>query len=296
MTRSTRLLAAAAAGCAAALALITPATASVPVGDAPAMAAVSLPASGTASGSTLAATPNFSGTVALSNCSGSIVRWQSSQPTDKALVLSNGHCYDFMGSRQVVVNQPYVRSVDLLTSDGSVAGTVNTVTLLYATMWRTDVSLYQLNQTYQDLQNTYGVPPFTLASTRPSPKDQPIEVLSGYWRLAYDCNLNGFAFRLHEDVWDWNNSLRYSDGGCQVIGGTSGSPVLDANRVQIGINNTINEDGQRCTLDNPCEENRAGKISVHINRGYGQQTYIFYTCLDGTTINLNKSGCMLPKP
>ncbi len=243
-----------------------------------------------------AADPNFSGTVALSNCSGSIVRWQSSQPTDKAMVLSNGHCYDFMGARQVVVNQPFERSVDLLNSDGSVAGTVNTVTLLYATMWRTDVSLYQLSQTYQDLQNTYGVPSFTLADTKPSPKTQPIEVLSGYWRLAYDCNLNGFAYRLHEDVWDWNMSLRYSDGGCQVIGGTSGSPILDSDRVQIGINNTINEDGQHCTFDNPCEENRHGKITVHIHRGYGQQTWVFYTCLNGTTINLNKAGCMLPKP
>jgi hypothetical protein len=242
------------------------------------------------------AAPNFSGTVALSNCSGSIVRWTTSQTTDKAMMLSNGHCYDFMGSRQVVVNQPYVRDVDLLNSDGSVAHTVQTVTLLYATMWRTDVSLYQLSQTYQELQSMYGVPSFTLADTKPSPKTQPIEVLSGYWRLAYDCNLNGFAYRLHEDVWTWNMSLRYSDGGCQVIGGTSGSPVLDANRVQIGINNTINEDGGRCTFDNPCEENRQGKITVHIHRGYGQQTWVFYTCLDGTTINLSKAGCRLPKP
>jgi hypothetical protein len=240
--------------------------------------------------------PNFSGTVSLSNCSGSIVRWKSSKPTDKAMMLSNGHCYDFMGSREVVVNQPYVRSVDLLDSNGDVAGTVNTVTLLYATMWQTDVSLYQLGQTYQGLQDTYGVPAFTLADTKPSPKDQPIEVLSGYWREAYDCNLNGFAYRLHEDVWDWNMSLRYSDGGCQVIGGTSGSPVLDANRVQIGINNTINESGERCTFDNPCEENRKGKISVHIHRGYGQQTYIFYSCLNGITLNLNTAGCKLPKP
>jgi len=242
------------------------------------------------------ADPNFSGTVALDNCSGSIVRWKSSKATDKAMVLSNGHCYDFMGSREVVVNKPYSRSVDLLASNGDVAGTVNTVTLLYATMWQTDVSLYQLGQTYQNLQDTYGVPAFTLADSLPSPTDQPIEVLSGYWRIAYDCNLNGFAYRLHEDVWDWNHSLRYSDGGCQVIGGTSGSPVLDSDRVQIGINNTINEDGGRCTFDNPCEENKKGKISVHIHRGYGQQTYVFYSCLNGIKLNLNKSGCKLPKP
>jgi len=277
MLRSTRRWATAAVGCAAVLVVSTPAVANVQSASRP-------------------AAPNFSGSVALDNCSGSIVRWKSSQATDKAMMLSNGHCYNFMGSREVVVNKPSVRSVDLLNSDGTVAGTVNTVTLLYATMWRTDLSLYQLSQSYQTLQNTYGVPAFTIAETKPAPKDQPIEVLSGYWRLAYDCNLNGFAYRLHEYVWTWRLSLRYSDGGCQVIGGTSGSPVLDSNRVMIGINNTINEDGQRCTFDNPCEEDRHGNITVHLHRGYGQETWVFYTCLTNNAIDLAKSGCMLPKP
>ena len=242
------------------------------------------------------ADPDFSGTVALDDCSGSIVRWSSSKATDKALMLTNGHCYNFMGSKEVVVNQPAARSVDLLNSDGSVAGTVQTKTLLYATMWKTDVSLYQLDLTYQDLQNQYGVPAITVSDHKASPKDQPIAVISGYWRTEYDCNLNGFAYRLHEDRWTWNLSLRYSDGGCQVIGGTSGSPVLDSDRDMIGINNTINEDGERCTFDNPCEENRHGHISVHLHRGYGQETWIFYTCLTDNQIDLSKEGCRLPKP
>lgn len=250
------------------------------------------PATGTA------ASPNFSGTVALSNCSGAVVRWQTSQPTDKALVLTNGHCHGdhFLGAHEVIVDQPYVRSVDLLDSDGSTASTVNTVRVLYATMSRTDVTLYQLGQTYRDLHSAYGVPAFMIASTKPKPKSQPIEVLSGYWKIAYDCDLNGFAYRLHEDVWTWRMSLRYSDDGCHVIGGTSGSPVLDANRTMIGINNTINEGGQRCTLDNPCEEDRRGNITVHIHRGYGEETWLFYTCLVDNAIDLSKPGCLLAKP
>lgn len=245
-----------------------------------------------------AADADFSGAIALSNCSGSVVRWASSQPSDKALVLTNGHCYGdrFLGAREVVVNKPAVRNVYLLNSDGSDAGTVQTVRVLYATMSRTDVALYQLDETYQDLQSQYDVPSLTLADSKPSPKNQPIEVLSGYWKLAYDCNLNGFAYRLHEDVWTWRMSLRYSDGGCQVIGGTSGSPILDADRTQIAINNTINEDGGRCTFNNPCEEDRRGNITVHIHRGYGEQTWVFYTCLTDNAINLKKPGCMLAKP
>ncbi len=249
----------------------------------------------TVSGTT---SPNFRGTVALSNCSGSVVRWQTSQRNERALVLTNGHCYGdrFLGAREVVVDKPAVRSVTLLNADGSEAGTVQTARVLYATMWRTDVALYRLSLTYAELRSQYGVPAFTVADTMPAPKHQPIEVLSGYWRIAYDCNLNGFAYRLHEGVWTWRMSLRYSDGGCQVIGGTSGSPVLDTSRTVIGVNNTINEDGQRCRLNNPCEEDRRGNVTVHLNRGYGEETWVFYTCLTHSAIDLSKPGCLLAKP
>ncbi len=296
MRRSTRRWAVA-AGCAAVFAVSLPMLASAPgfSQESPTAEAPAVARTGTIP---RPATPNFSGTVALSNCSGSVVRWQTSQPTDKALVLTNGHCHGdrFLGAHEVIVDQPYTRSVRLLNSDGSKAGTVHTVRVLYATMSRTDVTLYRLRQTYRDLQSQYGVPAFTLASAKPAPRDQPVEVLSGYWKIAYDCNLNGFAYRLHEGVWTWRMSLRYSDGGCQVIGGTSGSPVLDASRTVIGINNTINESGERCTLDNPCEEDRQGNITVHLHRGYGEETWLFYTCLTNNAIDLSKPGCLLPKP
>ena len=84
-------------------------------------------------------------------------------------------------------------------------------------------------------------------------------VISGYWRKAYRCHLNGFVYRLREDVYTWSNSLRYREGGCNVIHGTSGSPVLKAGtRTVVGIHNTTNDDGQECTLNNPCEVDRQG--------------------------------------
>ena len=241
-------------------------------------------------------TTNFNGTVALSNCSGAVIRWSTSHATDEAVMLTNGHCYELMASHQVIVDLPSVRDVTLLRSNGSTAGVVATTTLLYATLWQTDVALYELGLTYKQLHRRFGVDAITLASTAPSPRHEPISIISGYWGIEYDCNLDGFAYRLHEDVYTWRSSLRYSDGGCLVIGGTSGSPVLDANRVEIGINNTINESGERCTLDNPCEENRHGAITVHQNRGYGQETWMFYTCLSNNQLDLSQSGCKLPKP
>ncbi|HET6988105.1 MAG TPA: hypothetical protein VFI00_15880 [Kribbella sp.] len=37
---------------------------------------------------------DFTGIAALSNCSASLVRYAQSASTDKALVLTNGHCYE----------------------------------------------------------------------------------------------------------------------------------------------------------------------------------------------------------
>ena len=37
---------------------------------------------------------NFAGTVALSNCSGSVVRMPDSEDNDPALVMTNGHCLE----------------------------------------------------------------------------------------------------------------------------------------------------------------------------------------------------------
>jgi V8-like Glu-specific endopeptidase len=238
---------------------------------------------------------NFDGLVALSNCSGAVIRWSSSVGSDKALVLTNGHCFELMGATQVVVGQPAVRDVYLLSPAGGSAGTVQTTKLLYATMNQTDVALYQLGLTFKQLRVQYGVHPITLASARPG-KYAAISIISGYWLTEYDCHLHGFAYRLHEDVWTWRNSLRYEDGGCPVIGGTSGSPVLNASRLEIGINNTRNEDGEMCTLNNPCEENRQGAETVHPGRGYGEETWIFYTCLSSRKIDLSKIGCRLAKP
>lgn len=65
----------------------------------------------------------------------------------------------------------------------------------------------------------------------------------------------------------------------------------------IGVNNTGNEDGERCTLNNPCEVDANGNITVDQGAAYGQQTWWFYTCLTATrTLDLNKAGCQLAKP
>ncbi len=102
---------------------------------------------------------------------------------------------------------------------------------------------------------------------------------------------------LREDQWSWHDSIRYT-AACDTIHGTSGSPIVDlASNQIVGINNTGNDDGQQCTLNNPCEVDANGNITVHQGQSYGQQTYWFNTCLtSANAIDLTKPGCLLTKP
>ncbi|MFJ4668783.1 S1 family peptidase [Kitasatospora purpeofusca] len=245
-----------------------------------------------------AAAVTFAGTVALSNCSGSLVRFPASTANDPALVLSNGHCLEsgMPGPGQVVTNQASSRSFTLLNASGGSLGTVKASKMVYGTMTDTDVSIYQLNTTYAAIQSRYGIAPLTVAATHPV-QGSSIKVVSGYWKKIYSCSADGFAYRLKEADWTFKDSLRYTST-CNVIGGTSGSPVVDANSGQVvAVNNTINEDGQRCTLNNPCEVDQNGGVTVRKGIGYAQETYIIPACFGaGNKLDLTRAGCTLPRP
>ncbi|MET9629812.1 serine protease [Lentzea sp. NPDC006480] len=240
---------------------------------------------------------DFAGTVALSNCSGSLVRLPSSAPADKALMLTNGHCYQLMKANLAVVDRPERRSVKLLNSAGS--GTVATLTtakLLYATMTGTDAAFYQLDQTYEQIQQQYGIRALELSASHPVAKTD-IRVVSGYWKRIYSCQVDGFVYQLKEADWTWRDSIRYTPS-CNTIGGTSGSPIIDnVSGKVVGINNTGNESGGRCTMNNPCEVDAAGKVTVRKGINYGQQTFDFVSCFGpGTKLNLALPGCKVTKP
>ncbi|WP_328619947.1 S1 family peptidase [Streptomyces sp. NBC_00354] len=245
-----------------------------------------------------AVTVNYAGTVALSNCSGSVVRAPGSLPTDPALVLSNGHCIEtgFPGPGEVVKDQPSSRSFSLLGASGSRVATLRASKIAYATMTDTDISVYQLTKTYAQIQSQYGIGALTLNDARPV-QGTAIKVVSGYWKRIYSCNVDGFAYRLKEGEWTWKDSVRYTSS-CNTIGGTSGSPVIDTTTGKVvAVNNTGNEDGQRCTENNPCEVDENGTVTVRQGINYAQETYLIVPCIGaGNKIDLNRAGCALPKP
>ncbi|MFF0427122.1 serine protease [Streptomyces sp. NPDC004520] len=265
--------------------------------------AAAVPAAASAPRETVAQAPaatavNFAGTVALSNCSGSVVRTPSSLPSDPALVLSNGHCLEtgFPAAGEVVVNKRSTRSFTLLNSAGTGVGTLRASKIAYGTMTDTDISIYQLTKTYAQIQSTYGISALTLNDTHPV-QGSAISVVSGYWKRIYNCNVDGFVYRLKEGDWTWKDSVRYTSA-CNTIGGTSGSPVVDATTGKVvAVNNTGNENGESCTVNNPCEIDESGAVTVRQGINYAQETYIIVPCIGpGSVIDLNRAGCALPKP
>ncbi|CAM5308664.1 serine protease [Streptomyces avidinii] len=247
---------------------------------------------------TQAVAVTYAGTVALSNCSGSVVRVPNSLPTDPALVLSNGHCLEsgMPAAGQVVKDKASSRSFSLLNASGSKVATLRASKISYATMTDTDISIYQLTKTYAQISSQYGISALTLNDAHPV-QGTAIKVVSGYWKRTYSCNADGFSYRLKEGEWTWKDSLRYTSA-CNTIGGTSGSPVIDTVTGKVvAVNNTGNEDGGRCTMNNPCEVDQSGVVTVRQGINYAQQTYIIVPCVGpGNKIDLNRAGCTLPKP
>ncbi|MDQ8701635.1 serine protease [Streptomyces sp. LHD-70] len=241
---------------------------------------------------------DFAGTVALSNCSGSVVRTPDAEPGDPALVMSNGHCLDggMPGPGEVLVDQPSSRTFDLLDASGAEVGTLKASKLAYGTMTDTDVSLYELTDTYEQIESDYGIKALELNAERPT-AGTAITVVSGYWKKTYSCDIDGFVHTLKEGDWTWKDSVRYTDA-CKTIGGTSGSPVVDdATGKVVAVNNTGNESGEECTVNNPCEVDENGKVTVRQGINYGQQTYQMVPCVGtGSKIDLDAEGCGLPKP
>ncbi|WP_406374318.1 serine protease [Streptomyces sp. NBC_00647] len=241
---------------------------------------------------------SLAGTVALSNCSGSVVRFPNSADTDPALVLSNGHCLEtgFPDPGEVIVGQASSRTFSLLNSAGTKVATLRASKVAYSTMTDTDITIYQLTSTYATIKNSYGISALTVQNTHPT-AGTAITVASGYWKRLYNCSIDGFVYRLKEGDWTWKDSVRYTSA-CNTIGGTSGSPVVDQSTGKVvAVNNTGNEDGERCTVNNPCEVDASGNVTVREGINYAEETYQIPACFTtGNKLDLTASGCVLPKP
>ncbi|MFD0885348.1 serine protease [Streptosporangium algeriense] len=245
-----------------------------------------------------AATVDLAGTVNVDGCSGSLVRMPTSTADDRAFVLTNGHCYErtWPVPDEVLVDQPSHRAVDLLDGKGEPVATLHVARAVYVTLTGTDVALYQLDTTYRQLERDHRVRPLTVSADRPTPGTD-IRVASGSMKKVFSCEIDALVYRVLEAGNVTKDVIRYTPR-CDTGSGTSGSPIIDARSGKvIGVNNTSNHDGGRCTLDNPCEMDRDGAISVRKGIAYGTQTYWLTTCVGaGNKLDLERPGCLLPRP
>lgn len=243
-------------------------------------------------------TRGFEGVVALSNCSGSLVRMPGSRPTDPALVMTNGHCLEdgMPEPGEAWLDQPSDRSFTLLDAAGGDTAVLRAVRLSYATMTGTDLALYELASRYREIVSRHGIRALELADTRPE-VGTPVEIASGYWKRVYRCRIDGFVHELREGDWTTEDPLRYTPG-CDTVGGTSGAPVVDRGSGKVvGVNSTGNDDGRACALDNPCEVDESGAVTVRRGINYGQRTHQTTGCVGpGSRIDLDRPGCTLARP
>jgi hypothetical protein len=247
---------------------------------------------------------DLSGIVSLDGCSGALVRFQSSRPDEKALVLTNGHCLEsgMLKPSEVVVNRPSKQTFRLLRPLGisltlaDVLATLQASEIEYATMLNTDVAFYRVTLSYAEIKRDYGVEAHVISPKRSEP-GREIAIIAGHWRKIYECTIDRFVGQLREDNYVWKDSIRYSQPGCETRGGTSGAPIIDAQSRQIiGINNTGSENGERCTKNNPCEVDAHNNVTAVRGAAYGQQLYQVYSCLTADhRIDINKPSCSLPK-
>ncbi len=239
---------------------------------------------------------DFEGIVKLSNCSGSVIHFKGQPLSAKALVLTNGHCLGrpFVRPGAFILNKKSQRPMKVADSNRTFHP-IRAQKIIYGTMTTTDAAIYEIQRTYRELQEL-GIRPFELNDRRPEIRTA-INIISGYWERGYHCKIDDFVYLLREEEWSFSDSIRYTSQGCKTIGGTSGAPIImDGTRTVIGVNNTGNQSGRRCTTNNPCEVDRSGRVTVRRGASYGQQTYLFYGCLNSDyEIDLNLPTCQLPK-
>ena len=268
----------------------------------------------------------FSGIISLdqTGCSASLVRLKEFN-IKNALVLTNGHCLGgYIEPNKTIINLNLKKpkklytglptkiaarlssglSAGLFDNNGILRTSIDVTRIVYATMTKTDIALIELNKTYKEIRNRYGIEPYVLSQEGPGVGENII-ILSGYGKKKFKCSIENIAGRVEESKWYWLSSIGYSEE-CNVQTGTSGSPIISERTGEvIGVNNSVNQDGNKrgkaCSLNNPCEVFDNGEVIVKKGKGYGQNTHWIYDCLSHTLknrvkFNPKRERCLLPFP
>lgn len=236
-----------------------------------------------------------------SACTGTFID-SGGDPEAPAYLLTNGHCAQEWDANAVNIDQAVddwqaIFNYFVDTQESQVV--VPAKKVAYSTMKGRDVALIELDSTVGELM-TQGITPIHLAGAEPEGSwtmnviGAPVTgVPPEIAYLRQESCLSTGRTDLFEFIWHFDEAFRNS---CQdIYGGSSGSPVFEANKGQIvALINTTNLGAiTPCYLGAPCEVTSAGTL-FQPDTSYATPVVGLDACFNAYgTFTLNAEGCPL---
>lgn len=204
------------------------------------------------------------GSAVVNNCSAGFIKLMSMPDTQKAIVITNGHCLLLNLNYGRELAYPYpgeylqnMRDVNFLDktivrihSDNATIE-LKPHQLIFGTMSGTDLAIFELNETYLTLKNQFGIDPLIVDSNLSSTSSS-VQIQSGYFNRTFDCSIQDYV-DLIEGPFQTQKAIRLTKE-CDIYPGVSGSPIVSRmNGRVIGLANTHSSgEGVLCGFNNPC--------------------------------------------
>ncbi len=242
--------------------------------------------------------------VGRAQCTGVFVATAAEGEDAPAYVLTNGHCPEFPGSNEVIVDRPAPAThrviFNYFADTTSQQVTVPVARIAYATMKGEDLAVLELAATSDEIVR-WGFEPWRITFTLPA-RDEPVVAVgapltgvsaTSFLRLAA-CRLESRAAIVFEFIWHW---FDYGRNRCSdIFGGSSGSPVISRRTGRLlGLMSTTTIGAvpyTECFLNHPCEP-VTGDVASRANTSYMTPLVHVDHCFEGGRFDLIRPGCPL---
>jgi hypothetical protein len=236
------------------------------------------------------AQPSFANVaVVAGDCSGSLFKMPGMHDSDKALVLTAGHCVGvgsldgrYPADGEVFLNHPASDGVIVRTAKNEQGERLGYRRILFVSMTGTDLAVIELDASVRQLVER-GYTVYSLAPEIPKP-GLTLEFDSYNRDVHSICEVDGIVPVVKEGPWRWEHSVRLKAGpACQYQPGQSGTAGIDTrSKLIYAIAQTGYQGGPPCSLNNPCEVHPGtGAITTaQIDQGYAIPTAALLGCYD----------------